>query len=84
MTETTEKFIDPWSRKPIVSEPVTNKKCRHTYEKSTVMKFLETYSKKKKNLKCPVMGCGNDNIIKSDLYTDPEIKRKVAQQSRER
>ena len=48
------------------------------------MKFLETYSKKKKNLKCPVMGCGNDNIIKSDLYTDPEIKRKVAQQSRGR
>ena len=82
MTEESETFIDPWSRKPIAEDPVTNKKCKHTYEKSTVMKFLEKYSKTKKALKCPIMGCGNNNVVMSDLYTDPEIKRKVARQNR--
>merc|ERR1712192_243440 len=71
-----ETFIDPWSRKPIADEPVTNKKCKHTYEKATVMKFLEKHSKTKKALKCPIMGCGNNNITMADLYTDPEIKRR--------
>ena len=46
------------------------------------MKFLEKHSKTKKALKCPIMGCGNNNITMADLYTDPEIKRKVARQNR--
>eukprot|EP00092_Neocalanus_flemingeri_P015864 GFUD01017174.1.p1 GENE.GFUD01017174.1~~GFUD01017174.1.p1 ORF type:complete len:213 (-),score=68.13 GFUD01017174.1:270-908(-) len=82
MTEESETFIDPWSRKPIAEEPVTNRKCKHTYEKATVMKFLEKHSKTRKALKCPIMGCGNNNITAADLYTDPEIKRKVARQNR--
>ena len=84
MTEDSETFLDPWSRKPIVSEPVTNRKCKHTYEKSTVMKFLEKYTKSKKALKCPVVGCGNNSITKADLYTDSEIKKKIARQNRGR
>ena len=78
MTDDTETFIDPWSRKPIASDPVTNRKCKHTYERETVTRFLEKYAKSKKPLKCPVVGCGNGSIVKSDLYTDPEIKKKVA------
>ena len=82
MTEEPETFLDPWSRKPISGEPVTNKKCKHTYEKATVMKFLENYKKTKKALKCPIVGCGNNSIVMSDLFTDPEIKKKVARQNR--
>ena len=68
MTEESETFIDPWSRKPIADEPVTNKKCKHTYEKATVMKFLEKHSKTKKALKCPIMGCGNNNTAMADPW----------------
>ena len=59
VTDDTETFIDPWTRKPIVDDPITNRwqrsltldtpdtntylfrKCGHTYEKATVMRFLE-------------------------------------------
>jgi len=82
MTQESETFQDPWTRKLITDEPITNKKCGHTYEKATVMRFIERNSKSKKPLKCPVMGCANNNIVKSDLYTDPEVKNKVARQNR--
>jgi len=82
MTESTQTFIDPWTRKPITDDPVTNRKCGHTYERATVMKFLEKYSKVKKKLKCPIVGCTNDNITKSDLYTDQKIKRMIQAQNR--
>ena len=81
MTESTQTFIDPWTRKPITDDPVTNRKCGHTYERATVMKFLEKYSKVKKKLKCPIVGCTNDNITKSDLYTDQKIKRMIQAQN---
>eukprot|EP00090_Calanus_glacialis_P019372 TRINITY_DN2976_c0_g1_i1.p1 TRINITY_DN2976_c0_g1~~TRINITY_DN2976_c0_g1_i1.p1 ORF type:complete len:224 (-),score=76.12 TRINITY_DN2976_c0_g1_i1:159-794(-) len=84
VTDDSETFIDPWSRKPIVSDPITNRKCKHTYEKATVMKFLEKYTKSKKALKCPVVGCGNNSITKADLYTDTEIRKKIARQNRGR
>jgi len=82
MTESTQTFIDPWTRRPITDDPVTNRKCGHTYERATVMKFLEKYSKVKKKLKCPIVGCTNDNITKSDLYTDQKIKRMIQAQNR--
>jgi len=82
MTEDSEIFLDPWSRKPITGEPVTNRKCKHTYDNATVTKFLEKNIKAKKQLKCPVVGCGNNSIRMADLYTDPEVKRKVVRQNR--
>ena len=82
MTESTQTFIDPWTRKPITDDPITNRKCGHSYERATVMKFLEKYSKVKKKLKCPIVGCTNDNITKSDLYTDQKIKRMIQAQNR--
>eukprot|EP00092_Neocalanus_flemingeri_P023142 GFUD01025093.1.p1 GENE.GFUD01025093.1~~GFUD01025093.1.p1 ORF type:complete len:213 (+),score=73.93 GFUD01025093.1:62-700(+) len=82
VTDDTETYIDPWSRKPIVDDPITNRKCKHTYEKATVMKFLEKYTKSKKSLKCPVVGCGNNSITKTDLYSDTEIRKTIARQNR--
>ena len=74
-------FIDPWSRRNI-EDPVTNKKCGHHYEKAVVFRQVETAIKKRKTLKCPYVGCGNDNITKNDLQVDNEIKRKIARQNR--
>ena len=80
MTEDTQTFIDPWTRKTITDDPITNKKCGHTYEKSVVMRFLDS----KKTVKCPVVGCNNNKITKADLYSDASIKKKIMMQNRSR
>ena len=84
MTDDTQTFIDPWTRKNITDDPITNRKCGHTYEKAIVMKFLEKYAKAKKPLKCPVVGCTNNNITKADLYNDAAIRKKIFSQNRSR
>ena len=83
MTDDTQVFIDPWTRKNI-TDPITNRKCGHTYEKTTVMKFLEKYSKEKKKVKCAVVGCTINDIKKADLHTDAAIKKKIMAQNRSR
>merc|ERR1719219_1690228 len=62
VTQDNQIFTDPWTRKPINKEPLTNKVCGHTYEKSTVMMVLGRSAKSKKPVKCPFVGCSVDNI----------------------
>jgi len=81
LTEETQLFKDPWTRKPI-TDPVTNRKCGHTYERATVAKFLDKSKSDKKPLKCPVVGCSNNNITRGDLYPDADIKRKVMKENK--
>lgn len=73
------------SHLPSYSGSVTTllrRKCGHVYDRATAEKFLEQYSKKRKDLKCPVVGCGNQAITRADLVSDPELTRKVARQAR--
>ena len=39
-------------------------------------------TKSGKPLKCPVVGCSNNNITKGDLYADATIRRKIARSRR--
>lgn len=81
MTNDVVTYTDPWSRRLITEESVTNRNCKHTYDKATVMKFLDKANKDKKTLECPNVGCNQKNPITKDcLYTDLEIQRKVARQ----
>ncbi|CAF2611624.1 unnamed protein product [Rotaria sp. Silwood2] len=50
----------PLTQKPFV-EPVQNKKCKHKYEKKTVLKYIADKNKAKRPAKCPSAGC--DNIL---------------------
>ena len=83
VTEETQEFKDPWTRK-LIEDPVTNKVCGHTYERATVERFLERNAKSRKQTKCPVVGCTNNNITKSQLFTDPNIKRQIMKQNSRR
>jgi len=74
-------FIDPWTRRNI-EDPVTNKKCGHTYEKAGVFRLIDKMVKQKKTLRCPNVGCGNNNVTKNDLHVDNDIKRKIMRQNR--
>ena len=83
VTEETREFKDPWTRK-LIEDPVTNKECGHTYERSTVERFLASNAKSRKPLKCPVVGCTNNNITKAQLVTDANIKRQIMKQKSRR
>lgn len=83
VTEDEVRYTDPWTRKLITEESVTNKNCKHTYDKATAIKFLENAKKNRKDLRCPVVGCMQSTAItKECLYTDKEVQRKVKKQGR--
>ncbi|CAF0925620.1 unnamed protein product [Adineta ricciae] len=42
-------------------EPVQNKKCKHKYEKSAVLKYIAEKMKSRRPVKCPYSGC--DNVL---------------------
>jgi len=65
------QYIDPWSKRKI-EVPVRNKSCTHVYDKATALKVI---SRSKGKVKCPVVGCGNNNVRSSDLEVDIHIKR---------
>jgi len=48
----------PLTQKPF-NEPVQNKKCKHKYEKKTVLKYIADKNKSKRPAKCPSAGCEN-------------------------
>ncbi|CAF1086553.1 unnamed protein product [Rotaria sp. Silwood1] len=48
----------PLTQKPFV-QPVQNKKCKHKYEKMTVLKYIADKNKAKRPAKCPSSGCNN-------------------------
>jgi len=70
------QYIDPWSKKRI-DTPVRNKSCSHLYDKSTAMKMI---SRSKGKVKCPVVGCANNNLKSQDLEVDQKILKIIESQ----
>ncbi|XP_033119995.1 E3 SUMO-protein ligase NSE2-like [Anneissia japonica] len=63
-----------------MTDPVKNKHCGHSYEKSAV----NTYMKSRKKVMCPVCGCGNQNPLqKADLQDDKEIRQIIQRKNRQ-
>lgn len=74
--EENQTYIDPWSKKRIET-PVRNKSCSHVYDKSTAMKMI---SRSKGKVRCPVVGCGNNNLKSTDLEVDQKIMKIIESQ----
>ncbi|KAK0640890.1 zinc-finger of the MIZ type in Nse subunit-domain-containing protein [Cercophora newfieldiana] len=55
----------------IMTEPYSNRKCKHTFQKSSILEFLQ---QNRGRAKCPV--CTTD-ITTADLYLDDAFQRKV-------
>ncbi|MBN3315329.1 NSE2 ligase, partial [Atractosteus spatula] len=62
--------------------PVKNKKCNHYYEQDAVLDMIRSKQHQKKKLRCPVVGCGNTDVTKSDLVPDPTMKRLIQNQKK--
>lgn len=73
--EQTETFIDPWSKKSI-ENPVRNSRCGHVYEQTVAAKMCS----KSKRLKCPMVGCTNDNMRMEHLVAAPDVLTKIQKQ----
>jgi len=71
------QYIDPWSKRNI-EVPVRNKACTHIYDKATALKVI---SRTKGKVKCPVVGCGNNNVKSADLEVDLQVKRIIERES---
>ena len=65
--QNTGVLVDPWTRKPITGDAVTNRRCGHVYDNGTVNRHLEKLGNSGKKLRCPVSNCQNENIRLSDL-----------------
>ncbi|XP_017770226.1 PREDICTED: uncharacterized protein LOC108557980 [Nicrophorus vespilloides] len=66
--------IDPISKK-VVMNPCVNSVCKHIYEFSVIIKYIQT--KKKGNIRCPYIGCTNKHIQVKHLEKDPELELKI-------
>lgn len=65
--------MDPFSRHE-VEEPVRNKHCKHVYDK----KGITTYIIQSRRARCPVIGCGNRQVITfNDLIEDRELSARI-------
>ena len=56
-------------------QPLKNTKCGHVYSKQGIEQHLRGHGRKQR--KCPVAGCTNDDVQKSQLVEDVEMAMRV-------
>ena len=66
--ESENVLIDPISKKPI-EHPVRNKKCKHIYDKSSILKFISSSS----HPRCPNIGCANSTPLNRAAIEDVSL-----------
>ncbi|XP_061095844.1 E3 SUMO-protein ligase NSE2 [Conger conger] len=80
VTQSQVNFTCPLTQVEMVN-PVKNKKCNHYYDYEAVLGMIRSKVIQKKNLRCPVVGCGNTNVKESDLVKDAAMKRMIQNKS---
>ncbi|XP_068094122.1 E3 SUMO-protein ligase NSE2 [Hyperolius riggenbachi] len=75
VTQSIANFTCPITQMEMV-DPVKNRACGHTYEKSAIENMITRNRAKGKDTRCPKIGC--ENIIKApDLVVDTALKRAI-------
>ncbi|XP_076826334.1 E3 SUMO-protein ligase NSE2 isoform X2 [Brachyhypopomus gauderio] len=82
VTQSQTNFTCPLTQVEMVN-PVKNKKCQHYYDQEAVLAMIKNKQSKKKSFRCPVVGCGNTDVKKSDLELDLVMKRTIQNQKRQ-
>jgi len=60
--------LDPFTKQPI-SNPVSNKVCKHVYDQTSVDQMFQN----KLFISCPYIGCSNMHFTKKDLIFDTVV-----------
>ncbi|XP_026863007.1 E3 SUMO-protein ligase NSE2 [Electrophorus electricus] len=82
VTQSQTNFTCPLTQVEMVN-PVKNKKCQHYYDQDAVLAMIKNKQSKKKSFRCPVVGCGNTDVRKSDLELDMVMKRMIQNHKRQ-
>eukprot|EP00529_Nitzschia_sp_RCC80_P030738 CAMPEP_0113462136 /NCGR_PEP_ID=MMETSP0014_2-20120614/11921_1 /TAXON_ID=2857 /ORGANISM="Nitzschia sp." /LENGTH=303 /DNA_ID=CAMNT_0000353959 /DNA_START=146 /DNA_END=1057 /DNA_ORIENTATION=- /assembly_acc=CAM_ASM_000159 len=61
----------------LMEEPVRNTVCGHVYSMEGIKQILKSSSSNRRGTKCPVAGCQNGNVTKSQLQVDDDLKIKI-------
>ncbi|KAI0378974.1 zinc-finger of the MIZ type in Nse subunit-domain-containing protein [Hypomontagnella monticulosa] len=64
----------------VMKDPYTSAKCKHTFEKASIVEFLR--DKPGRRARCPQTGCGREITI-SDFHPDPVMLRRIKRVQRE-
>ncbi|XP_041798865.1 E3 SUMO-protein ligase NSE2 [Chelmon rostratus] len=75
-------FTCPLTQVEMVN-PVKNKKCNHHYDEGAILGLIRTRHSQKKKCRCPVVGCENTDVSKSDLIPDQLLRRMIQSQKRQ-
>ncbi|KAI0847311.1 zinc-finger of the MIZ type in Nse subunit-domain-containing protein [Daldinia vernicosa] len=60
----------------VMKDPYTSIKCKHTFEKDSIIQFLQT---QRGRARCPQTGC-NKEVTVSDFHPDPVMLRRIKRQ----
>ncbi|KAI1656358.1 zinc-finger of the MIZ type in Nse subunit-domain-containing protein [Daldinia decipiens] len=60
----------------VMKDPYTSIKCKHTFEKDSIIQFLQT---QRGRARCPQTGC-NKEVSVSDFHPDPVMLRRIKRQ----
>lgn len=81
VTQTQVNFTCPLTQVEMVN-PMKNKKCHHHYDEGAILSLIEKKHSQKKKCRCPVVGCGNTDVKKSDLFLDQILRRNIQNHKR--
>ncbi|XP_056142719.1 E3 SUMO-protein ligase NSE2 [Lampris incognitus] len=79
VTQSQVNFNCPLTQMEMVN-PVKNKKCNHHYDETSILSLIKARKRQQKKCSCPVVGCVNRDVKKSDLVLDPIVKRMIQNQ----
>ncbi|NXH35646.1 NSE2 ligase, partial [Myiagra hebetior] len=82
VTRSQMNFICPITQMKM-RRPVRNKVCGHSYEEDAILEMIQTQKQKKKNVRCPKMGCSHVDVKGSDLVPDEALKRVIDSQNKQ-
>lgn len=82
VTQTQVNFTCPLTQVEMVN-PMKNKKCNHQYDEDAILNLIKKRHSQKKKCRCPVVGCGNTDVVQSDLVPDQMLRRMIQNHKRQ-
>ncbi|XP_072855426.2 E3 SUMO-protein ligase NSE2 [Pogona vitticeps] len=83
VTQSQTNFICPITLVEM-KKPVRNTICGHVYEEDAIMEVIRNKEQRKKKVRCPKLGCNNDEVKKTHLVSDEVLKRTIDSQNQHR
>lgn len=68
--------------KKLLEDPVTSKKCRHSFSKAAILSHIRHYRQRRGHPKCPIGGC-DQTVTEDDLEPNAELEKAIRRKQRE-